>query len=114
MSFEELKKHPAFFVVLDFTREMKAAETRCRNRLVSKGFFKHENNGNGYETKVVAPLYEENQSYGLKLTMSRVRRIEANKPTELDLIALHDDMEAILNNPAFGIEPMLEEAAKFI
>lgn len=114
MTFEELKKHPAFFVVLDFTRELKAAETRCRQRLVQKGFFRHENKGEGYETEVIAPLLETNHSYGLKLTSARVKRIEEGKPTLFDLTALEHDMDTILENPNFGIEPMLEEASKFI
>ena len=114
MTHDELKKHPAYFVVLDFTRELKAAETRCRNRLVSMGFFRHENKGKGCETEVVRPLLEEYYAYGLKLTSSRVKRIEENRPTALDLKALEDDMNNIINNPSFGIQPMLEEAAKFI
>lgn len=93
MTLEQLEQNPYFNIVLDFCSNLRALDKRSPQRLVTHGFFRHENDGAGYETFVSRPVYEPNYAAEMELTAIKVMRIVSGKPTEKDLEALEHDLD---------------------
>lgn len=99
---QKLSSHERYGEVLDFTRELKAKDSKYPQRLEQSGAGR-ELDGYGGTDKMAYDnaSYSKNYAHDFTLTKARVNRIESGKATLQDVQSLKADLDMMDNNPMY-------------
>lgn len=111
---QKLSSHERYGEVLDFTRELRAKDSKYSQRLEQAGAGR-ELDGYGGTDKMAYDnaSYSKNYAHDFTLTKSRVNRIENGKATLQDIQSLKADLDMIENNPIYALPTEAELKAKY-
>lgn len=111
---QKLSSHERYGEVLDFTRELKAKDSKYPQRLEQAGAGR-ELDGYGGTDKMAYDnaSYSKNYAHDFTLTRARVNRIESGRATVQDVQSLKADLDMMDNNPMYAPPSEAELKARY-
>ncbi len=105
-SFDEMKKHPKFDMLIDMRRNVSAKSIENGRKLTQKRTVVHDKDKfNGEDkTKVVGATYEKNYESDFTLTKRDIANIEKGKVDDKVLQKIKDDLNTLDNHPEWENE----------